>query len=1356
MSTQNQLTQLNFKYGKYSNKEKIENGTIGFASFEKDNTGTFIVKLNDKIYNTMPPSSTDKTLVGAPLVSGEANTSSYYAKTLSTYYGGTGLDKNTLKSHMLYFVPALDGIAQNKMIPMNSYIDEQCLTIGDINPNLYNSGLKADNVETLMTTIRSALFDFQDIACPMASIHYGGIDDAYLELPNVDGTLVATNFHAIKPIQNETRNLTAFSQEDWGALDQLDSLRYQSLIEMQGPYYYGTVNLLIGNSGVSSNSATHGNARGIITLYDNGKKYAQVFTRDALKGLIKFYLPDGISNEETEIYGVGFKKSIKNGESGIWGQGSSSLPVYVDASGEILPCNNSDLFSNLSWTAETVIGPTLSATIAGLTLSASIPVATKTQSGIITTTNQAFAGIKQFETLKTQSIYPLEKAKFNLGNSLTPWAQVSSQAYNLCGPVIYQDTSKSYAKTEYTLEQAQVQAQQECGKAYKIIQTEETETDYIITLQKTLETKGGDFWTNATEGDSVRATTLNLGNQASSNPSFNRYGILTIYDQNNCWASVRTRNYMNRNSIFYLPDGASDTYAVWSAATTTDGIIDQTTGDTDIPVYVNNKGQLVACADNSINIYAHATAPNENGEITNYKCKAASLIADNKDTLDPRPVLLTLGTKTNESGNRYGQIRLHSQAVPTSGSVTIETRSRLTKDITFFLPEEGTTAAENNDYENCAYAVWTSKNKQNSINCGDASHPIYINNQGKAVVCGPNLGSNIKPWQEIYANKIIFYDNGADGHTYQSESGFIESSQNVQEGITLLSLGNDNVTDTEIVEGSSEAYTNKKGQIRLYTNGAYCINILPRSVTEITHDTNFFLPKSETNINDCYAVWYENAVVGSTTQPVYIDAYGKICAADSYSSLFTNLSSNGNTLTVKIGGRERTTNLVTSISGSWSKVEGKPDDATITISVNGESTKITPLVAGDSSAGIVTTSAQVLAGSKTFRNDIILQSKANGYTTTIKRRDPNNTAMSNINFYLPPGYTETKTEGGTTTTNYITDCYAVWIDKKQTTIGSAETPVYIDGTGKVKEGYRYAGGTLVTLNGYEKKATGTAFYAPLSGGSVAEGSDTQVLIAQGDKKAPIWMNETDLCIGFDKNGDPITETYETKSDATSKLAEAKTYADGIKSALLGTGTISKTYDTLKEIADWITDSGVDTADLTSAIAEETKNRAAAISSLKAKANNGISVSGSLSADGGLTISGVAASDKVPGIVTIGNQTFAGAKTFNGAIALSSTLSVDGTTTLSSTLSVDGATTLSDTLSVTGATTIGVENGNTSLIVHGTATIKGVATLGTDYVDTITLQGKTVLTKDVQYGEKAPSTNTNLTNPVPGQIYFQII
>lgn len=55
----------------------------------------------------------------------------------------------------------------------------------------------------------------------------------------------------------------------------------------------------------------------------------------------------------------------------------------------------------------------------------------------------------------------------------------------------------------------------------------------------------------------------------------------------------------------------------------------------------------------------------------------------------------------------------------------------------------------------------------------------------------------------------------------------------------------------------------------------------------------------------------------------------------------------------------------------------------------------------------------------------------------------------------------------------------------------------------------------------------------------------------------------------DGNGDSITSTYETKTDANQKLEKAKDYADGIKDDLLnGAGTA---YDTLKELGDLIND-----------------------------------------------------------------------------------------------------------------------------------------------------------------------------------------
>lgn len=59
----------------------------------------------------------------------------------------------------------------------------------------------------------------------------------------------------------------------------------------------------------------------------------------------------------------------------------------------------------------------------------------------------------------------------------------------------------------------------------------------------------------------------------------------------------------------------------------------------------------------------------------------------------------------------------------------------------------------------------------------------------------------------------------------------------------------------------------------------------------------------------------------------------------------------------------------------------------------------------------------------------------------------------------------------------------------------------------------------------------------------------------------------------DANGNAIISTYETKSDASSKLTEAKTYADSVatkvKDDLLnGAGSA---YDTLKELGDLIDD-----------------------------------------------------------------------------------------------------------------------------------------------------------------------------------------
>lgn len=64
---------------------------------------------------------------------------------------------------------------------------------------------------------------------------------------------------------------------------------------------------------------------------------------------------------------------------------------------------------------------------------------------------------------------------------------------------------------------------------------------------------------------------------------------------------------------------------------------------------------------------------------------------------------------------------------------------------------------------------------------------------------------------------------------------------------------------------------------------------------------------------------------------------------------------------------------------------------------------------------------------------------------------------------------------------------------------------------------------------------------------------------------------------------------DAKSKADQALVDAKAYADDLKDAILGEG-IKDTFDTLKEIQDWIEGDGVNATELASAIAAEAKTR----------------------------------------------------------------------------------------------------------------------------------------------------------------------
>lgn len=68
------------------------------------------------------------------------------------------------------------------------------------------------------------------------------------------------------------------------------------------------------------------------------------------------------------------------------------------------------------------------------------------------------------------------------------------------------------------------------------------------------------------------------------------------------------------------------------------------------------------------------------------------------------------------------------------------------------------------------------------------------------------------------------------------------------------------------------------------------------------------------------------------------------------------------------------------------------------------------------------------------------------------------------------------------------------------------------------------------------------------------------------------------------------EISRAKTAEEKAYTDAKAYTDEVKTILLGDGVLNETFDTLKEISDWISQEGVDATELTSAIAAESAAR----------------------------------------------------------------------------------------------------------------------------------------------------------------------
>lgn len=136
-------------------------------------------------------------------------------------------------------------------------------------------------------------------------------------------------------------------------------------------------------------------------------------------------------------------------------EGSASLPVYIAASGQATACTAGSVFSDFSSTAGTTKGETLSITVATKTRTLVLDHATDSQSGVVTTGAQTFAGNKtlygNFVVTNSDSTSTTARSiSATTANGSVGIQQSTNRGlydFTKDGWIIYSDTSNSNATT---------------------------------------------------------------------------------------------------------------------------------------------------------------------------------------------------------------------------------------------------------------------------------------------------------------------------------------------------------------------------------------------------------------------------------------------------------------------------------------------------------------------------------------------------------------------------------------------------------------------------------------------------------------------------------------------------------------------------------------------------------------------------------------------------------------------------------------------------------------------------------------------------------------------------------------------
>ena len=387
-------------------------------------------------------------------------------------------------------------------------------------------------------------------------------------------------------------------------------------------------------------------------------------------------------------------------------------------------------------------------------------------------------------------------------------------------------------------------------------------------------------------GDNVSpsySNILHLGENGSS-------GQLSIFGTGNYKANIKYPNTRTsaggQDSNIELPTYEGLSKIAWIRELADNKGTFDSVGSLNWPVFVNADGELRPCDS----VLGSPDAP-----FTLFYTGAIALLDKSYGSIRGRLYIPNDSLTVLELGNdakQAGQVQLYGD---NGGYTIIKNREGKSINATFYLPPNGAQDT---------YAIWTAK-KNDTIEVGSTTWPIYIDANGQAKPISNTLGATNAPFSLIYSSKFQLQQSfAAQGDNVEKNvicgTWQVSGTNNASTiGVTKLILGNtitrNSTTPNKLVSCP------RSGVISLHSTYSNKPTNIQAKEKVRNANAHFILPDGTTLPNcKCYGVWgaastvTDNEVTGSgignTSHPVYMDSDGQLLACE---TIATTLGGSG-------------------------------------------------------------------------------------------------------------------------------------------------------------------------------------------------------------------------------------------------------------------------------------------------------------------------------------------------------------------------------------------------------------------------------------------------------------------------------